>query len=92
VIQLLVERGRKLEMRDRGSRDTHIPGAPVAGVTFQAIDYADGLVRSASSRRSSARGVGAAAQTHGSAWVARAAPGRTLNSICVVALCQGLPQ
>ena len=45
VIQLLVERGAKLDARDRGSRDTHIPGAPVAGVTFQAIDYADGLVR-----------------------------------------------
>ena len=27
VIQLLVDRGAKLETRDRGSRDTHIPGA-----------------------------------------------------------------
>src|SRR5690606_18449455 len=45
VVRLLVERGARLETRDKGSRDTHIPGATVAGVTFQAIDYADGLVR-----------------------------------------------
>src|SRR5678815_4677111 len=43
VIELLVERGARLDTRDRGSRDTHIPGATVAGVTFQAIDYAEGL-------------------------------------------------
>ena len=27
VIQLLVDRGARLDTRDRGSRDTHIPGA-----------------------------------------------------------------
>jgi ankyrin repeat protein len=45
VIQLLVDRGAKLDLRDRGSRDTHIPGATVAGLTFTALDYAEGLVR-----------------------------------------------
>ena len=45
VIQLLVDRGAKLDLRDRGSRDTHIPGATVAGLTFEALDYAEGLVR-----------------------------------------------
>ena len=45
VIELLVARGAKLDMRDRGSRDTHIPGATIAGLTWQALDYAEGLVR-----------------------------------------------
>ena len=93
VIQLLVERGAKLEMRDRGSRDTHIPGAPVAGVTFQAIDYADGLVRvgvqSAIERPEASALIRKLMEARG---LPVPAPGRTLNSICVVALCQGLPQ
>jgi ankyrin repeat protein len=45
VVQLLVDRGAKLDLHDRGSRDTHIPGATVAGLTFVALDYAEGLVR-----------------------------------------------
>jgi uncharacterized protein len=45
VVQLLVDRGARLDLRDRGSRDTHIPGATVAGLTFMALDYAEGLVR-----------------------------------------------
>jgi ankyrin repeat protein len=45
VVQLLVDRGAKLDQRDRGSRDTHIPGATIAGLTFEALDYAEGLVR-----------------------------------------------
>ena len=45
VIQLLVDRGAKLDLHDRGSRDTHIPGATIAGLTFEALDYAEGLVR-----------------------------------------------
>ena len=93
VIQLLVERGAKLELRDRGSRDTHIPGAPVAGVTFQAIDYADGLVRvgvqSAIERPEASALLRKLMEARG---LPVPAPGRTLNSICVVALCQGLPQ
>jgi uncharacterized protein len=93
VIRLLVERGAKLDTRDRGSRDTHIPGAPVAGVTFQAIDYADGLVRvgvqSAIERPEASALLRKLMEERG---LAVPAPGRTLNSICVVALCQGLPQ
>ncbi len=45
VVQLLVDRGAKLDLHDRGSRDTHIPGATVAGLTFEALDYSEGLVR-----------------------------------------------
>ena len=93
VIRLLVERGARLEARDRGSRDTHIPGATVAGLTFEAIDYAEGLVRvgvqSAIERPEAAAVLRKLMQERG---LPIPAAGRTLNSICVVALCQGLPQ
>ena len=45
VVQLLVARGAKLEVRDRGSRDTDKVGSSAAGHTWQALDYAEGLVR-----------------------------------------------
>jgi ankyrin repeat protein len=90
VIQLLVDRGAKLETRDRGSRDSHIPGATIAGVTFQAVDYADGLVRvgvqSAVERPEAGALIRKLMQDRG---LPIPPPGRTLNSICVVALCQG---
>jgi ankyrin repeat protein len=89
VIRLLVERGAKLELRDRGSRDTHIPGATIAGVTFQAVDYAEGLVRvgvqSAVERPEASALIRKLTQDRG---LPVPAPGRTLNSICVVPLCQ----
>ena len=92
VIDLLVERGAKLDTRDRGSRDTHIPGATVAGVTFQAIDYAEGLVRvgvqSAVERPEAAARIRKLMQERG---MTPPPVGRSLNSICVVPLCQGLP-
>jgi len=43
-IQLLVDRGARLETRDKGSRDTHIVDLSGHG-GWQAVDYADGLVR-----------------------------------------------
>jgi uncharacterized protein len=45
MIQLLVDRGAKLDLRDKGSRDTDKGGAVIAGHTWIALDYADGLVR-----------------------------------------------
>jgi ankyrin repeat protein len=45
VVQLLVDRGARLEQRDRGSRDTDTVVSVNAGHTWQAVDYADGLVR-----------------------------------------------
>jgi ankyrin repeat protein len=45
VVQLLVDRGAKLDTRDRGSRDTDTSVSKNAGHTWQALDYADGLVR-----------------------------------------------
>jgi len=89
VIRLLVERGAKLDARDRGSRDTHIPGATIAGVTFQAVDYAEGLVRvgvqSAVERPEASALIRKLMQERG---LPVPAAGRTLNSICVVPLCQ----
>jgi uncharacterized protein len=90
VVRLLVERGAKLDARDRGSRDSDKVGSAAAGHTWQAIDYADGLVRA---------GVqGAIAHPETSAlirelMIERGLPVPPLNrdilSICVVALCQG---
>ena len=86
VIQLLVDHGADLSLRDIGSRDSiHA----LAGVSWQAIDYADGLVRV---------GVQSAiAHPHSSALLRRLmterglpvpAAGRTLASICVTDLCK----
>jgi len=86
VVRLLVERGADLALRDIGSRDTiHV----LAGLTWQAIDYADGLVRV---------GVQSAIPHPETAallrelMIARGLPvppvGRTLDSICVVDICK----
>ena len=45
AVLLLVERGANLAQRDRGSRDTDKATSSAAGYRWQAIDYADGLVR-----------------------------------------------
>jgi hypothetical protein len=86
VVELLVQHGADLSLRDIGSRDTI---NTLAGVRFQAIDYADGLVRI---------GVQSAiAHPETSALLRkmmtdRKLPvpkeGRTLASICVVDLCK----
>jgi ankyrin repeat protein len=86
VVQLLVDSGADLALHDIGSRDTlHT----LAGITWQAIDYADGLVRvgvqsaiphpetSALLRRlMTERGLAVPPE------------GRTLDSICVVEICK----
>jgi len=89
VIRLLVERGAKLETRDRGSRDTHIPGATIAGVTFQAVDYAEGLVRvgvqSATAYPETAALIRTLMRQRG---LPVPPENRNILSICVVSLCQ----
>jgi len=45
AIQLLVDRGALLQTHDNGSRDTDKGTSKLAGVTWQAVDYAEGLVR-----------------------------------------------
>ncbi len=86
IVQLLVDSGADLAIHDIGSRDTiH----KLAGVTWRAIDYADGLVRV---------GVQSAiAHPETSAllrklMIERGIPvppeGRTLDSICITPICQ----
>ncbi len=90
AIQLLVDRGARLDLHDHGSRDTDKIGSAAAGHTWQAIDYADGLVRA---------GVqGAIAYPETSAFIRKLMVERGLEvppanrnilSVCVVSLCQG---
>jgi ankyrin repeat protein len=75
---------------DKETADLLIPGATIAGFTFQAIDYAEGLVRvgvqSAVDRPEAAKLIRQLMQERK---IPLPPADRTLNSICVVALCQG---
>jgi ankyrin repeat protein len=90
VIQLLVDRGAKIDTRDKGSRDTDKVGSSAAGHTWQAIDYADGLVRtgvqSAVERVEASALLRKLMEERGMAVPPK---GRNILSICVVALCDG---
>jgi ankyrin repeat protein len=89
AVQLLVNAGAKLDTRDYGSRDTDKPGSVLAGHTWQAIDYAEGLVRV---------GVQSAPVHLETAALVRQLmiergmpvpdPNRTLDSICIAAICK----
>jgi uncharacterized protein len=86
VVQLLVDHGADLSIRDIGSRDsTHL----LAGVTWKALDYAEGLVRVGVQ---SASPQAEAAALIRELMIERGLPvppeGRTLESICVVDICQ----
>ena len=89
VVQLLVERGAKLDQHDRGSRDTDKVGSIAAGATWQPIDYAEGLVRvgvqSAIARPETAALIRKMMTERG---MQTPPIDRTINSICVVSLCQ----
>src|SRR5262245_19887869 len=89
VVQMLVEHGAKVETRDRGSRDSEDVGSLIAGHTWQALDYADGLVRV---------GVQSAVAWPGTAALIRKLmtergfpvppPNRVVESICIVEICK----
>jgi uncharacterized protein len=91
IVQLLVDRGAKLETRDFGSRDTDKPASKLAGHTWQALDYADGLVRT---------GVQSAVNHPETAALIRKLmserglpvppPNRVVDSICIVDICKGV--
>lgn len=90
AVLLLVERGADLAQKDRGSRDTDKATSAAAGHKWQAIDYADGLVRV---------GVQSAVEYPETSALIRKlmedrglpAPPKERNilSVCVVALCAG---
>jgi ankyrin repeat protein len=86
VIKLLVDHGADLAAHDIGSRDSiHA----LAGVTWQAVDYADGLVRvgvqSAIPHQETAALLRKMMKERG---LAAPPEGRTLASICITELCK----
>ena len=89
VVRLLVDRGAKLETRDGGSRDTDNSVSQLAGHTWQAVDYADGLVRtgvqSAVARPETAALIRKLMADRG---MDVPPANRVIESICVVSLCQ----
>ena len=86
AVQMLVDAGAKLDTHDIGSRDSL---GNLAGVTWQAIDYADGLVRvgvqSAIAHPETAKLLRKLMVERG---LEVPPEGRTLESICVVDLCR----
>jgi ankyrin repeat protein len=87
VVELLVQHGADLSLHDIGSRDTvHA----LAGVSWQAVDYADGLVRVGVQ---SALAHPETAALLRKLMTERGLPvppeGRTLASICITDLCKG---
>ncbi len=89
VVQLLVDHGGDLSLHDIGSRDTvHA----LAGVSWQAIDYADGLVRVGVQSASPHPETSALIRR---LMIQRGLPvppvGRTFASICITEICKGAP-
>jgi ankyrin len=88
VVQFLVDHGAKLDQRDNGSRDTNTASSKLAGHTWDALDYADGLVRvgvqSAVNRADTATLIRKLMTDRG---LKVPPPNRVVDSICVVELC-----
>ena len=90
VVQFLVERGAKLETHDKGNRDTDKVSSAAAGHTWQAVDYAEGLVRvgvqSAVVRPETSALIRKLMADRG---LPVPPKDRTILSVCVVSLCDG---
>ena len=88
VVQFLVDHGAKLDQRDGGSRDTNTASSKLAGHTWDALDYADGLVRvgvqSAVARPETASLIRKLMTERG---MTVPPANRVVDSICVVELC-----
>jgi ankyrin repeat protein len=89
VIQLLVDRGARLDARDKGSRDTDTVVSVNAGHTWQAVDYSDGLVR-VGVQSAIARPEAGALLRKLMAERGMSFPpiNRTVDSVCIVELCK----
>ncbi len=89
VVRLLVDHGARLETRDFGSRDTDTTVSQLAGHTWQALDYADGLVRvgvqSAVNRSETAALIRQLMMDRG---LSVPPVNRTVESICIVEICR----
>jgi len=90
AVQLLVSRGADLAQRDHGSRDTDKATSAAAGYRWQAIDYADGLVRvgvqSAVEYPETSALIRKMMEERG---IPTPPKGRNILSVCVVLLCAG---
>ena len=86
VIQLLVDHGAKLDVRDYGNTDNR--GGKLAIHTWQPVDYADGLVRVGVQSAIAHPEAGALLRKLMTAQGLEAPPmGRTLESICITEAC-----
>jgi uncharacterized protein len=89
VVQTLVEHGARLDQRDKGSRDTDTVVSVNAGHTWQAVDYADGLVRVGVQSAIARPETGALIRK---LMAERGMPfppiNRTVYSVCIVELCK----
>ena len=89
VVQMLVDKGAKLDARDNGSRDTDTTVSVNAGHTWEALDYADGLVRvgvqSAVNRPETATLIRKLLTERG---MPVPPVNRTVDSVCIVAICK----
>ena len=89
AVQLLVDRGARIDAYDRGSRDTDKLGSAAAGHLWQALDYAEGLVRvgvqSATAYPETAALIRRLLKERG---LPVPPENRNILSICVVSLCQ----
>lgn len=87
VIQVLVDHGAKLDVRDYGNTDNR--GGKLAVHTWQAVDYADGLVRVGVQSAIAHPEAGLLLRKLMTAAGLPAPPvGRTLESICVTEACE----
>jgi hypothetical protein len=90
AVQLLVSRGANLAQQDHGSRDTDKATSSAAGHRWQAIDYADGLVRvgvqSAVEYPETSALIRKLMEDRG---IPTPPKGRNILSVCVVLLCAG---
>ena len=87
VIQALYDKGAKLDIRDYGNTDNR--GGKLAAHTFEAVDYADGLVRVGVQSAIPHPEAGLLMRTLMTAAGMKAPPmGRTLESICITDACE----
>ena len=87
VVQLLVDRGAQLDIRDYGNTDNR--GGKLAMHTWQPVDYADGLVRVGVQSAIPHPETGLLLRKLMTAAGLQAPPvGRTLESICITDACQ----
>jgi ankyrin repeat protein len=87
VIQILADNGAKLDVRDYGNTDNR--GGKLAVHTWQAVDYADGLVRVGVQSAIAHPEAGALLRKLMAAKGMPVPPmGRTLESICITEACE----